>query len=144
MAGTITGKHVLWDVSMVVNSVDLSDHAETVAFGEMNTNKQEAAAMGEIQDYSMPGTLMITDPVVTFYADFAAAKVYATLYAAWIARTVFNIVGKASSGANSTTNPAWTIPVFLGKAPMMTGTRGNRHMTPTTFAVAGALSVATS
>lgn len=144
MAGTITGKHTLWDVSLVVNAVDLSDHVESVTFGEMNTNKQAAAAMSERQDYSMPGTLMISDPVATFYADFAASKVYATLYAAWIAVTTFNIVGKASSGANSSTNPAWTIPVFVGKFPMMNGQRGSRHMAPVTFAVAGVLSVATS
>lgn len=144
MAGVITGKHTLWDVSLVVNSVDLSDHVESVTFGEMNTNKQDAAAMSEIQDYSMPSTLAITDPVVTFYHDFAASKIYITLYTAWLARTTFNVVGKGSSGANATTNPAWTIPCFVGKAPMMTGKRGDRHMAPVTFAVAGALSVATS
>ena len=32
MAGTITGKHILYDVSLTVNSVDLSDHAEQVEF----------------------------------------------------------------------------------------------------------------
>lgn len=144
MAGVITGKHVLWDVSMVVNGVDLSDHVESVTFGEMGTNKQAAAAMSEIQDYDMPATITITDPVVTFYADFAAAKIYATLYAAWIARTTFNLVGKASSGAKAPTNPEWTIPVFVGKAPMVNGARGARHMAPCTFAVAGVLSVATA
>lgn len=144
MPGTITGKHILYDVSLVVNSVDLSDHVESITFGEMNINKQDAAAMGDLQDYSMAGTLMITDPQVTFYADFAAAKVYATLYAAWIARTQFNVVGKASSGAVSATNPAWTIPAFVAKCPMMSGKRGDRHMLPVTFAVAGTLTVATS
>lgn len=142
MPGTITGKHILWDVSLLVNSVDLSDHVEQVTFGEMGTNGQAAAAMSEIQDYDMPGTLLISDPSVTFYHDFAAAKIYATLYAAWLARTVFNIVGKASSGSTSATNPQWTIPVFVGKAPMMTGKRGDRHMAPCTFKVAGVLSVA--
>ncbi len=144
MPGTITGKHILYDVSLTVNSVDLSDHVETVTYGEMNTNKQDGAAMGELQDYSIPGTLAITDPQVTFYQDFNTAKVYATLYAAWINRTTFDLVGKASSGANSPTNPAWTIPCFVAKAPMMVGKRGERHMAPVTFAVAGALSVATS
>jgi hypothetical protein len=144
MAGTITGKHVLWDVSLVLNSVDLSDHVESISFGEMGTNGVFAAAMGEIQDYDMAGTIMISDPQVTFYHDFAASKVYATLYAAWIARTTFNAVGKASSGANSATNPAWTIPCFVKKAPMLTGKRGDRHMAPVTLGVAGVLSVATS
>lgn len=144
MPGVITGKHVLYDINLVVNAVDLSDHVESVTFGEMNTNKQAAAAMGDVQDYDMPGTLSITDPVVTFYNDFAASKVYAVLQAAWAARTVFNVLGKASSGANSTTNPQWTIPSFVVKAPFMTGKRGDRHMSPVTFGVAGAITIATS
>lgn len=144
MAGTITGKHILWDVSLVMNSVDLSDHVEQIAFGEMGTNKQAAAAMGEIQDYDMPGTLMITEPSVTFYQDFATSKVYITLYTVWAARTVFNAVGKASSGARTPTNPEWTIPSFIAKAPMMTAKRGDRHLAPVTLGVAGAISILTA
>jgi hypothetical protein len=144
MSGTVTGKHTLWDNTLSVNGVDLSDHVETIAFGEMNTNKQAAAAMGEVQDYDMPGTLTITPPAVTFYQDFDAAKVYATIYAAWQARTTFDLVGKPSSGAKSATNPEWTIPVFVEKYPFLGAKRGDRHMGAGTFAVAGALSVATA
>ena len=144
MAGVITGKHVLYDVSLIVNSVDLSDHVEQVTFMEMGTNKQLAAAMGEIQDYDMAGTLTISPPTVTFYQDFNTAKVYATLVAAWQARTNFNIVGKASSGARALTNPEWTIPVFVSKVPMMTGKRGDRHMAAVTFDVAGLATVLTA
>jgi hypothetical protein len=145
MSGVITGKHVLWDVTLSVNGVDLSDHVEQLTFGEMNTNKQAAAAMGEIQDYDMPGTIMITDPVATFYQDFAASKVYATLEAAWIARTQFDIVAKASSGAKSATNPEWTIPdSFVVKKPFISGKRGDRHMAPATFGVGGAVTIATA
>ena len=141
MPGTITGKHILYDVSLVVNSVDLSNRVERVEI-RLSTNKQVGAAMGDLQDYSIPGTLAIDDITAEFYADFDTAKVYATLYAAWLARTNFNIVGKASSGSASSTNPAWTIPVFVASMPVMQGTRGDRHMAPVTFAVAGAYSVA--
>lgn len=143
MAGVITGKHILYDVSLVINSVDLSDHVEQIVV-EVSTNKQVAAAMGDLQDYDMPGTLAITSVTATFYADFAASKTYATLEAAWAARTTFNVVAKASSGANATTNPQWTIPCFVEKLPIMTGKRGDRHMTAATFGVAGAYSIATS
>lgn len=143
MPGTITGKHILYDVSLTVNTIDLSDHVESVTF-EVMINKQDGAAMGDLQDYSIPGTQVVSDPVATFYQDFAASKVYATMFAAWQNRTLFDVVGKASSGATSTTNPQWTIPSFLQKAPIMTGKRGDRHMAPVTFAVNGALTVATS
>lgn len=136
-------KHMLYNVSLVVNSVDLSDHVETASI-IVKTNKLDAAAMSELEDYSMPGTKAVSDPTVTFYQDLAAAKVYATIYAVWTARTTFNLVGKVDAGANAATNPAWTIPVFVAEMPFLTGKRGDRHMAPVTFAVAGVISVATS
>jgi hypothetical protein len=143
MPGVITGKHMLWDVVLKIGTVDLSNHVESVEF-TVGINSQAAAAMGEIQDYSMGGTLTITDPKVTFYQDFAAASVYATLQTAWAARTVFDLIGQAASGVSSPTNPKWTIPCFVGEAPVISGTRGDRHMTSITFAVAGAYTVNTS
>lgn len=136
-------KHVFYNNSLTVNSVDLSDHVEEISL-VATTNKQFASAMGELNDYSMPGTLALSDITVTFYQDYASAKVYATLNTAWAARTTFNIVCKPDSGANAATNPAWTIPVFVASMPVMQGKRGDRHMAPVTLAVAGAHSVATS
>ena len=51
---------------------------------------------------------------------------------------------RPGGAANAATNPAWTIPVFVAEMPFMTGKRGDRHMAPVTFAVAGAISVAIS
>ena len=140
MPGTITGKHILYDVSLTVNGVDLSNRVERLEI-RVGTNKQMGSAMGDVQDYSIPGTLTIEDITAEFYQDYDAAKVYATLYAAWLARTNFNIVAKATSSASSSTNPQWTIPVFVAAMPVMGATRGDRHMAPVTFAVAGAYSV---
>lgn len=143
MAGTVTGKHVLWDVSLVVNSVSLSDHVESLTL-EGGTEGFAIREYGESQVYDRIGMLVLSNVVATFYQDYAAGKVYATIYAAWLAQTVFNIVGKASSGATSATNPAWTIPAYVAKTPFMAGKRGDRHMAPVTFGVGGILSVATS
>ncbi len=133
-------KHVLYDVSLTVNGVDLSDHVESVSF-VATTNGQAAAAMSEVNDYEMPGTLKLSDPQVTFYQDYASAKVYATLQAAWAARTTFNIVAKPTSSAASATNPQWTIPVFVKTHPVLAASRGDRHMAPVVFGVAGAHSI---
>src|SRR5262245_30932407 len=140
MPGVVTGKHVLWDVSLKIDDVDLSDHVESIEI-TVGINKQAAAAMTELQDYSMAGTITITDPKVTFYQDYAASKVYATLMEAWKDRTVFNVVAKPSSGATAVDNPEWTIPCFVGEMPVITGTRGDRHMTAVTLTVAGIFSV---
>lgn len=136
-------KHVLYNASIVVNSVDLSDHVDTVAL-EVGLNNQFAAAMGEIQDYDMPGTQVISAVVITFYQDYATSKVYQTLVALYTNRTVFNIVAKADSGANAATNPAWTIPVFIAKMPVISGKRGAAHMSAVTCTPAGLATIATS
>lgn len=143
MPGVTTGKHILWDVSLKIDDQDLSDHVESLEF-TVGTNKQAAAAMTEIQDYSMAGTLTITDPKVTFYQDYATSKVYATLIAAWKDRTTFNVVAKPNSGPAAEDNPEWTVPCFVGEMPVMTGTRGDRHMSAVTLTVAGVFAIATT
>lgn len=143
MPGTITGKHILYDAAITVNGVDLGTRLEKVTIN-VGINKQVGAAMGDLQDYSIPGTLTVEDPQVEFYQDYTASNVYATLTGLQQARTIFNVVGKASSGAVSITNPQFTIPCFVQKTPLLQGSRGDRHMAPTTFAVAGTLSIATS
>ena len=143
MPGVITGKHVLYDAALSINGVDLSDHVESVTF-EVGINKQDAAAMGDINDYGMPGTQMVSPISVSFYQDYAAAKTYATLSAAFTNRTIFTLLAKASSGANSATNPQFSIPVFVGKMPLLTGKRGDRHMGNCTLEPAGLLTILTS
>lgn len=137
-------KHIFYNASIIINGVDLSDHVESVSGIELGINAQAAAAMGEVQDYDMPGTQNLGDPTITFYQDYAAAKVYATLITLFTNRTTFNLLVKADAGANAVTNPQWTIPVFLSKKPLLAGTRGARHMAPVTFKVAGLMTIATS
>jgi hypothetical protein len=136
-------KHIFYNNSTVVNAVDLSDHVEEVSL-VATTNDQFASAMQSVNDYNMPGTLKLNDITAKFYQDYAASKVYITLYTAWAARTTFNLVLKADSGARSPTNPEWTIPVFVGSMPIMTGKRGERHMADVKFTVAGDHSILTA
>ena len=143
MAGTVTGKHILYDATITVNGTALTTRLRSVRI-EVGINKQVGAAMGDLQDYSIPGTTTVTDPQVEFYQDYNTAMVYATLQALWAARTVFNIVGKASSGATSATNPQFTVPVFVATMPVLGGNRGDLHIANVTFATAGELTFATS
>jgi hypothetical protein len=134
-------KHILYNSSVVVNGVDLSDHVESVSYTE-GLDGQRADAMSEIQKYEMPGLVNISDLTVNFYQDYAAAKVYATIHPLVTARSIFNVVIKADSGANAPTNPAFTLPVFVRNNPVFSGTHGDRHMTTVVFAPAGVQSVA--
>jgi len=136
-------KHVLYNASVVVNSVDLSDHDNQVEF-TVGLNTQPAAAMGELQDYSMAGTQKISSVKAKFFQDYASSKVYATLMPLFTNRTTFNVVLKADAGATSATNPAWTIPCIIGDLPVVSGSRGDAHMIDVTFEPAGTHSIATS
>lgn len=136
-------KHILYNASVVVNGVDLSDHVDTVTYTE-GINGQPAAAMSDVQDYEMPGTIKLGDVSVNFFLDFAASKVYATIHPLVVNRTTFNIIVKADSGANATTNPAFTLACFVRSHPFVNGKRGSAHMGTVVFAPAGIQSIATS
>jgi hypothetical protein len=136
-------KHVLYDVSAQFNSVDLSDHIDSISF-VVTINGQAAAAMADAEDYSMPGTRVVSDITVNMYQDFAASKVYATFMTLWTNRTTFNAVMKDTSSANATTNPQFTVAVFIKSFPVISGNRGDRHMSQLVLGPAGILSIATS
>src|ERR1051326_9344879 len=75
-------KHILYDAVVTINGVTLTDHARKITFS-VGTNKPPAAAMGEVQDYSLPGTLMIKPIVIEYYQDYAASNVYITHRTIW-------------------------------------------------------------
>lgn len=136
-------KHILYNASLTVNAVDLSDHVKSITYTE-GINGVDAAAMADVQDYEMPGTIVISDISVLFFQDYAASKVYATIHPLVANRTTFNIIVKADAGATATTNPAFTIAVFVRSHPWVNGARGDGHMTQVVFAPAGAQSIATA
>jgi hypothetical protein len=136
-------KHILYNASFVINSVDLSDHHVDISF-VVGLNDEDAAAMGEVQDYSMPGTQVVSPISVSCYQDFAAAKVYATLMPLYTARSTVNCLMKADAGANATTNPQFTVAVFVKTFPVISGSRGKRHITGVVLQPAGLMAIATS
>lgn len=133
-------KHCLTDAYLSSNGVDLSDHLESVQY-ELGINSQAAAAMSELQDYDMPGTRTVSPIQATFYQDFAASEVWATHNALWTNRTTFSLIVKPTSGADSSTNPAFMIDVFIERMGAVTGSRGQRHMVGITYKPAGALTI---
>lgn len=136
-------KHVLYNASVVLNSVDLSDHVDSVEL-KASMNDQPAAAMGDVEDYAMPGTRVIDDITLNMYQDFASSKTYATLMTLWTNRTTFTATIKADSGANATTNPAFSVSVFIKSFPIVSGKRGDGHMTQVVLKPAAVMTIATS
>lgn len=136
-------KHIFINASVVVNGVDLSDQVESVMLA-VGQNKVPATPCGAGQLYTKPGLRIVTDPVITFYQNYAAGKAYATFFPLWLAGTVFVLVVKADAGPRAVTNPEWSVPVYLVGMPVLGGTRGARHMAPVTVTAGGLLTVATA
>ena len=97
--------------------------------------------MQDVEDYSMPSTRKVSDIKIKLYQDFASSKTYATLMTLWTNRTSFNAVIKADSGANATTNPQFTTSVFISQFPVVSGTRGDRHMTQVVLKPAAVMTI---
>lgn len=132
-------KHILYNAVIVFNSVTLTDRARKVSF-KVGTNKQPGAAMSEVQDYSIPGTLLISPIVIEYYMDYAATNVYITHRTVWDARSSVVLTCKADSAADSATNPNFTITVFIADMSYVDGTRGEVHVNSVTYEAASAIS----
>lgn len=132
-------KHVLYDAVIVYNGVTLTDHARKVTYS-VGTNVQPGAAMGEAQDYGLAGTLVVDDIQIEYYQDFAGSNVYITHRTIWDARSTGVLTVKASSAADSATNPNFTITAGVKHMDYINGERGNVHVNSVTYFPAGAIS----
>ncbi len=140
---SLTGKHMLYDAEVIVNSVDLSDHVKSVAL-TVGLDSAEAQAMGDLQKYSKPLLREVQDITVNFFQDFDTSKVYQTIMPLWTNRTEFTLTVKGDSGADAADNPKFSVPVFVKTKPVISGDHGSLHMTQVVFGVAGVMSIDTT
>lgn len=110
------------DVTVTVNTVDLSDHVRSVSIGRTR-NTSDKAAMG---DDAMSDTLglMVESMSVSFNQDFAASSVHATLNPLFVNGTSHAVVVKPTSAAVGATNPSFTLTGFLTDYPVISATLG--------------------
>lgn len=92
------------DVSVTINSIALSDHANSVVLN-YEIEAQDATVMGG--NRVSIGGIQNNSCEVTLYQDFAAASVEATIYP--LVGTQTTVVVKPTSGAVSATNPSYTL-----------------------------------
>lgn len=131
---------VLTNASITVNSVDLSDRANSV---ELNyeVDSVEVTAFGDT-GHKFTGGLQNLTCTIEFMQDFAASEVEATIYP--LVGTTTTVVIKPDSGAVSATNPSYTISDgFLASHSPVAGAVGELAMTSLTF-TGGSLAKATS
>jgi hypothetical protein len=124
-------KIVLKDVVIVLNSVDFSDHADSVTI-ESEFDEVESSAFGAVfKEYQVGlGDATIT---VGMQQDFAAGEVDATLWPLAIAGTSFAVAIKPTSAAISATNPEYQMTARLYGYSPLDGSIGDLSTTEITL-----------
>lgn len=131
---------VLTDASITVNSVALSDHANSVTLN-YEIDSVETTAFGST-GHKFTGGLQNNSLDIDFMQDFAATNVEATIYP--IVGTTTTVVIKPTSSAVSATNPSYTLTgTFLAAHTPVAAAVGELAMTSLSF-TGGVLTKATS
>jgi hypothetical protein len=112
----------LTDALIIVNGVTLSDHANSVTVVD-NRESKDITAFGATSKAVAKG-LGDASISVTFFQDFAAGKVHATLQPLIGSTTPVNIEVRATSAARSATNPAALLSALLMTYNMLDGDVG--------------------
>ena len=114
------------DASVVINSVDLSDHVESVALA-YSAEAQEATVMGDTGIRRLAG-LLDWSLAITFRQDYDASEVDATIFSL-VGAAAFSIaVRKSKTDGLGVTNPEYQgNGVIDGDYTPMGGTVGEVH-----------------
>jgi len=121
---------VLKDATITINSVALSDHANSVTVN-YEIDSVEVTAFGS-GGHTFTGGLQNNSVEVQLNQDYAASNVEATVYP--LVGTTTTIVIKPTSSAVSATNPSYTISnAFLAAHTPVAGAVGELAMTSLSF-----------
>jgi hypothetical protein len=131
---------VLTDVSVTINSVDLSDHIANVTLNQ-SFAEVETTAFGDSARTRVAG---LGDNSVTldFHQDFAASEVEATI--APLIGTTTAVVIKPTSGAVGAENPSYSFTVLCTDWTPINGAVGDLSTASVTWPISGAITKATS
>ncbi|MBV1929003.1 MAG: radical SAM protein [Gammaproteobacteria bacterium] len=133
-------KFVLSDASLVINSVDLSDHVRSVTVN-YEAELHDDTTMGDDTRTNLGG-LKNWSMDVEFTQDYAASNVDATLFP--IIGSTVPIVLKPTSGAVSATNPSLSANGVIGSYAPIGNSVGDLAVAPITISSAGTLTRATA
>ena len=120
----------LKDASILVNTVDLSNRANSVSVN-YEIDSIEVTAFGSV-GHIFAGGLQNNSCEISFMQDYASANVEATIYP--LVGTTTTLAIKASSSATSVTNPLYTISsAYLSAHTPVAGAVGEVAMTTLSF-----------
>jgi hypothetical protein len=119
------------DCFVAVNGVTLSDHATSVTVTD-NRDEKDNTAFGATSKSVTKGLGDGTIDV-TFFQDFAAGKIHATLQPLIASTTGVVIEVRATSAARSATNPATLMTGLLFNYNMLDGSIGDMSTIKASF-----------
>jgi Flp pilus assembly protein TadG len=128
-------------VGVKVNSVDLSDHVQSVTLNR-KFDEISVTAMGDSSVKAVKG-LESSSVTIDFLNDTAAANVLATLQAAW-GTTVTVVLLQEKGTAVSATNPLYTFSVLVNGTQDINGSVGDIGMQSVTWNCNSTVAVATT
>ena len=129
------------NVGVKVNSVDLSDHVQSITLNR-TFDELEVTAMGDSGHKFVKG-LEASSVTIDFLNDTASANVLATLQAAW-GTNVTVVLLQAKGTAVSATNPLYTMTCLVNSTTDINGAVGDLGTQSVTWNVSGTVAVATS
>ena len=119
------------DISIVINSVDLSSSLRSMLFGE-GVQQQEAAAHGDDWEWFEAG-LRTGRLTASFWQDYTTGGVDDTLSGLLSDTDGFTVVIKPTSAAVSGTNPSFTMTMNLSDYVREDGEIGSRKLATAEF-----------
>ena len=130
------------NANLILNGVDLSGDVETVTLALAKTDV-DITAMGDGGHKHAPG--LEDDKLdVSFFQDFTASKVDATLLPIFQAGTPVAFKLGANGTAYSATNPSYSGSVVLLNYTPIGGKVGDALMSPVSFVVNGTITEGTT
>lgn len=119
----------LKDASITINTVDLSDHANSVTLN-YEVDSVEVTAFGT--NHIFTGGLQNNSIEIALMQDFAAAETEATIYG--LVGTTTTVVIKPTSAVVGAANPSYTITnAYLAAHTPVAGAVGELAMTTLSF-----------
>ena len=131
-------KIVLTDAKVTINSVNLSDHINSITL-ETKDDIVETTAFGSTAKTRVAG---LADNSVTFdfMQDFAAANVEATIYP--LLGSTTTIVVQPTSSAVGATNPTYTFSALISEWSPLKGGIGQLATASVTWPISGSITKA--
>ena len=124
-------KFVLKHPVITVNGVDLTDHCSSVEVSQEYDEVDLTTFCNDFREFGQgPGDATIT---ATFFQDFAAGEVDATLWPLSQSGGTFDVVVRAGSEPVSSTNPKYTMTSRLFSYSPISGGYGDASSTDVTF-----------